>query len=259
MEAELICVWEKGLAYAAQVCGRTGTSIVARLVKLGRIRHDWPFYRNEVNRSIYCTEDQVRQVNEGMGLPHEALPDPTEVARFTARNEASRRESLREAADRVLSINRIQYADLVPEPPTANEFIIGINRCRVGEEPEGYIVKHVKARDSGESLSRIDMPPFAKYKLENQNMENNLIDNRNAVSTVTIEQGDQKDVKTFIYGKPAGDVTDDQIYQNIAKLEQEIAALGKIENKPKKLTAKIEALRKDIQRLVDFVDSREDK
>lgn len=61
---------------------------------------------------------------------------------------------------------------------------------------------------------------------------------------------------TYIYGVDAANVTDDQIFQHIANRELEIKSLEVIENKPKKLAAKIEALHAEIKILVDFVDAR---
>lgn len=64
------------------------------------------------------------------------------------------------------------------------------------------------------------------------------------------------ETKTFIGGVDAVNLSDDQIFDAIAKVEKQIATLSGVLNKPKKLVAKIEALRDDVQALVDFVDSR---
>lgn len=60
----------------------------------------------------------------------------------------------------------------------------------------------------------------------------------------------------LIKGQRADNMTDDQIFSLIAKLETEINNLESISNKPNKLKSKIEALRQDIYKLVVFVDGR---
>lgn len=69
----------------------------------------------------------------------------------------------------------------------------------------------------------------------------------------------EANIKTIILiqGVDAAHKTDDDIFKLIAKLEQEAASLNNITNKPKKLLAKIEEIKSDISKLVEFVDSRE--
>ena len=62
---------------------------------------------------------------------------------------------------------------------------------------------------------------------------------------------------TLIQGENAALKSDDEIFKLISKLEQQKKTLEVIENKPKKLKAKIDAIQGDIDRLVEFVDSRE--
>lgn len=64
------------------------------------------------------------------------------------------------------------------------------------------------------------------------------------------------ETKTVIRGQDAATLSDDQIFSLIGKLEQEAEGLGKIQNKPKKLGAKIEAIHDDIKKLVEYVDGR---
>lgn len=64
------------------------------------------------------------------------------------------------------------------------------------------------------------------------------------------------DYKVLIAGRDSANVSDDQIFGMIADLEAQIKALNAIEHKPKKLSAKIEALKADIASLVDIVDNR---
>jgi len=72
-----------------------------------------------------------------------------------------------------------------------------------------------------------------------------------ANSVVAIE------TKTFVYGQEASTLTDDQIFGYIAKIEKEIDDLDKIKRKPKKLQAKIDQMKSDIDKLTEFVDNRE--
>ena len=62
--------------------------------------------------------------------------------------------------------------------------------------------------------------------------------------------------KVLIQGQDAANMSDDQIFDLIAKLEAQQARLNNIGTKPKKLTAKIEALSNDIALLVEYVDGR---
>lgn len=64
------------------------------------------------------------------------------------------------------------------------------------------------------------------------------------------------EVKTFIAGADAAAMTDGQIFQKIAQLENEIAKLSAIKTKPKKLVSTIEKLQEDINLLVQYVDDR---
>ena len=60
----------------------------------------------------------------------------------------------------------------------------------------------------------------------------------------------------LIAGQNADSMDDGAIFKLIAKLELEAEQLGKISNKPKKLVARIQAIKEDVQKLVDFVDAR---
>jgi hypothetical protein len=84
------------------------------------------------------------------------------------------------------------------------------------------------------------------------------------VTNATINtQGETKvadkniETKVFIKGVDAANLTDSQIFDRISNLEQQIANLNKIENKPKKLTTAIKDLQKDIRDMIDYVDSRD--
>lgn len=64
------------------------------------------------------------------------------------------------------------------------------------------------------------------------------------------------ETKIFIFGVDASTMSDDQIVDRIFDIEGQIETLESMKNKPKKLTAKIEAMKADIKALVEYVDSR---
>lgn len=61
---------------------------------------------------------------------------------------------------------------------------------------------------------------------------------------------------TRILGRDASTMTDDQIFQLIARQEGEIAMLSGIKAKSKKLEARIAEIQSGIEKLVEYVDSR---
>ena len=62
--------------------------------------------------------------------------------------------------------------------------------------------------------------------------------------------------RTFIGGADTTSLSDEQIFQMIARKENEIKAWESIAARPKKLQARIDAAKEEIQKLVDFVDGR---
>ena len=67
------------------------------------------------------------------------------------------------------------------------------------------------------------------------------------------------ETKTFINGADASELSDNQIFQRIAKLEGEMDKLVGIRAKSVKKDAAIAALQSDIDALVAYVDARETK
>lgn len=65
------------------------------------------------------------------------------------------------------------------------------------------------------------------------------------------------ETRTLIHGRDAANMTDTEIFGLIGELESKIKKLEGIEAKPKKLVAAIDALKVDIAKLVDYVDTRE--
>ena len=66
------------------------------------------------------------------------------------------------------------------------------------------------------------------------------------------------EITVMIRGENAASKSDDQIFDLIAYLEGLIRSLDGVDHKPKKLLARIDALKSDISKLVEYVDSRED-
>lgn len=64
------------------------------------------------------------------------------------------------------------------------------------------------------------------------------------------------ETKVLIKGREATDVTDREIFAEIARLEGEMAKLQAIKNKPKKLEEALSAMQADIDKLIAFVDAR---
>jgi hypothetical protein len=75
-------------------------------------------------------------------------------------------------------------------------------------------------------------------------------ENQMSISNANIEN------VTMIQGQNAAQMTDDDIFQLIAKLEKEVETLSLIIHRPIKLSAKINKLNEDIKDLVMYVDSR---
>lgn len=61
---------------------------------------------------------------------------------------------------------------------------------------------------------------------------------------------------TFVNGNRIDGMKDDEIYCIIKQAEEKIVELENIKNKPKKLVAEIEKRQADIQKLVDYLDSK---
>lgn len=76
----------------------------------------------------------------------------------------------------------------------------------------------------------------------------------------TIKGDDEMKVESRLYfnEENCADLTDDELYQRIARIEKEISKYDDIKNKPKKLEARAEELKAEVQKLVDYIDSRTD-
>jgi hypothetical protein len=64
------------------------------------------------------------------------------------------------------------------------------------------------------------------------------------------------ETKTFIAGVDAANMSDEEIFARILKIENQIKGYDVISNKPKKLQAAMQKLGEDVGALVAFVDAR---
>lgn len=65
------------------------------------------------------------------------------------------------------------------------------------------------------------------------------------------------ETKTFFNGADISTMTDDALFDNIQRAENEIQRLENIKTKPKRLTKKIEELQAGLKQLVEVLDSRD--
>ena len=117
-----------------------------------------------------------------------------------------------------------------------------------------------------ESAERL--PTFAFGRLENSTPNLQQIPKKdNTMSTpITITKKDNTmstpitiTTKTLINDQDAARYTDAELYELIRKEEVKIEELGRIKNKPKKLVAEIESRTAGIQKLVEFMNNRDEK
>jgi hypothetical protein len=64
------------------------------------------------------------------------------------------------------------------------------------------------------------------------------------------------ELRTFIFGEQARDLSDNEIFAAINSIELNIEVISRTKTKPAKLKAKIEALQSQVEELVKYVDSR---
>lgn len=104
-----------------------------------------------------------------------------------------------------------------------------------------------------------DPNPRAYWKLgQTWGMANrsDALDQTNKEEDMTTNAAPIIETVTRILGRDASTMTDDQIFQLIARQEGEIAMLSGIKAKSKKLEARIAEIQSGIEKLVEYVDSR---
>jgi len=62
--------------------------------------------------------------------------------------------------------------------------------------------------------------------------------------------------KTIVFGTDAADMSDDQVFDSIRRVEMEIKNLILVDNKPQKLIDRIAEMRLQVAQLVKYVDAR---
>ena len=75
-------------------------------------------------------------------------------------------------------------------------------------------------------------------------------------SCAKVSKAPNIEVKTFIGGEDAARMSDEQIFNKIASLEDQITKASRIMTRPKKLDKLVESIQADINKLVEFVDAR---
>lgn len=128
-------------------------------------------------------------------------------------------ETLERPADGVMI--KLRYIGLVSESG-------GVNICRV------------TANDS-----KTQMPQDTPRKAMTSSIQEQTMSERKTIEQVTL-----------IQGQDATTLSDEQIFSLIAKTEAKIASLQSIKAKSTKIQGAIDALQKDVNALVEYVDNR---
>lgn len=69
-------------------------------------------------------------------------------------------------------------------------------------------------------------------------------------------QAEPIEIRTYIYGREASTVSDDEIFHHIQNINDEVKKLEAFDTKPKKLEQRIDILKSNRDKLVKYVDSR---
>lgn len=97
------------------------------------------------------------------------------------------------------------------------------------------------------------VPPANQTGTDTETTPNPTTKDHTMTTNASITKVEQK---TFINGVDAATLSDDHIFGLIAKAEQQIESLNKINNKPKKLQARIKDISAYVKDLVAYVDNR---
>lgn len=130
-----------------------------------------------------------------------------------------------------------------------NSTLTPLEICDQLERPLAGIIP--KLRDAGRIWACTNTPNKWWHQPRNQRADQSTNHENTMSNTPTIE------TKTFIAGQDAANMSDVQIFAKIASIEQQIDKLEQIKAKPRKLVAAIEAMRKDVDALCEYVDGRE--
>lgn len=107
-------------------------------------------------------------------------------------------------------------------------------------------------------LEQLEIPSevFRKFKVAIQTTSSKEKE-MTSVNTNHLDSSIPVQTITYVYGVPAEQVSNEQIFERIASLELQIADLSKIKAKSSQLTKKIQSLKEHISDLVAIVDARE--
>lgn len=119
------------------------------------------------------------------------------------------------------------------------------------------VAENLKAENSDSTPTSIWLVQDSLSPKHNDPLKDNEMNKTEFVTQAAhIPQLPNIETVVRIQGQDASRMSDDDIFSFIAKLETQKKVLNGVENKPKKLTAKIDALQADIEKLVAYVDAR---
>lgn len=126
-------------------------------------------------------------------------------------------------------------------------------RCWLGKVPISVIDEYLPKSDhwAAEAIrQRLTTPRSTEAETKPETQTEKDIDMTTIDKTTPVQN------ITYIFGVPADQVTDEQLWGHIGNLESQISQLQGIENKPKSLLARIEKLNANIKELVALADSK---
>lgn len=89
-------------------------------------------------------------------------------------------------------------------------------------------------------------PYWAEQVKPNEPKQENTMNPENIIKT-----------KVYVSGNDASDLTDDQLFAQVATVEKEIERLDAIKTKPKKLEVRIAEMKSQLDELIKYIDSRD--
>lgn len=123
--------------------------------------------------------------------------------------------------------------------------------CNEMERPASGVatkLHHLKLVDYDSTSGRYYYPLKKETIMANED--------NSCAKTSTPAKAPNIEVKVFIGGEDAARMSDEQIFNKIASLEDQITKASRILTRPKKLDKLVESIQADINKLVEFVDAR---
>ena len=85
----------------------------------------------------------------------------------------------------------------------------------------------------------------------------NLNENKVGETTMAMQPQDVIETQVNVFGENAANMSDDQCFNAIAKVEAEIKRLTDVTSKSTKLKARVTEMKDQLQALVDYIDNRD--